>query len=356
MGTGGAAGDGGGGGRAGTTGEAGRGGRGGDGEGGDDDGGTAGGGAGGSGTAGRGGAGGVAGRGGASGDGVGGGGNVGHGGTGGGGGGGTGGGGGRPPGVSYLGCTFIGGINRVVVSQRDSAGNRCLSLAFTQGGSSAQPAPGLVLPAGWQLERVTAGPASSCPTRNGTSIAGEVSGTVNWAELRPGSSNYPARANVDVTLKFPASDAGASAMERIEGHYVDVLPSCDGAVNQCSFALPLRCGDRLNHSTVVDGGANAWSGYGRTARSLSGRETIYSFTSASTCTVAANLKNLTTDLDLLLLSGCDPLASNEMASSTPLDLQTIRWTNLPDQISFVVVDGYAGAEGSYSLELDCTCP
>ena len=67
--------------------------------------------------------------------------------------------------------------------------------------------------------------------------------------------------------------------------------------------------------------------------------------------MVANLKNLTTDLDLLLLSACDPIASNEMASSTPLDLQTvetIRWTNLPDQISYVVVDGYAGAEGSYA--------
>jgi hypothetical protein len=378
-----AAADGNGGGRAGTTGGAGRGGAGGGGSGGQS--GSAGGAGGDSGVAGRGGAGGgagsgghagqggdsgMAGRGGAGGGAGSSGGNAGQGGSGGnagqGGSGGTGGatgsggtgGGGSPAGVSYVGCTFIGGINRVVVSKRDTAGNQCLSFALAERASPGQPTPGLSLPAGWYLERVTVGPASSCPTRNGTPVAGEVTGTVTWAVPRPGSSNYPARANINVTLTLPANDAGASSVERIEGEDVDVLPACDSASNQCSFALPVRCGDRLNHSTVVEGRANTWGGYGRTARGLSGRETIYSFSSASTCEVVANLKNLTTDLDLLLLSACDPITSNEMASSTPLDLQTfetVSWTNLPGQISYVVVDGYAGAEGSYSLEVDCTC-
>jgi hypothetical protein len=109
---------------------------------------------------------------------------------------------------------------------------------------------------------------------------------------------------------------------------------------------------------MTQGGPNVWSIYGRTARLLSGRETVYSFASAATCTVEVNLKNLTTDLDLLLLSTCDPINGNETFSSTPLDLQTIetlRWTNLPDQIRYVVVDGYGGAEGSYTWEVDCTC-
>jgi hypothetical protein len=347
--------DGGGGGGAGTAGGAGRGGGGGSGFGGVGGGGgnTAQGGTGGvagdAGNAGQGGAGGVAGGGGTGA----GGGNAGQGGTGG-----TGG-GGSPAGVSYVGCTFIGGINRVVVSKRDTAGNQCLSFALTDGALPVQPTPGLTLPAGWQLERITAGPASSCPARSATPVAGQVTGTISWVDIRSGSSTYPAHANIDVTLTFPANDAGASSMERIEGQNVDVLPSCDSAADQCSFALPVRCGDRLNHSTVIEGRANTWGAYGRTARGLSGRETIYSFSSASTCTVVANLKNLATDLDLLLLSACDPIGSNVMASSTPIDLQTvetIRWTNLPDQISYLVVEGYSGAEGSYSLEVDCTCP
>jgi hypothetical protein len=110
---------------------------------------------------------------------------------------------------------------------------------------------------------------------------------------------------------------------------------------------------------VTQGRANQWSAYGRTARLESGRETVYAFASAGTCTVTANLRNLTPDLDLLLLSACDPLTGNAMASSTPLDLQTVetvQWTNLPDQTHYLVVDGYSGAEGSYTLELDCNCP
>jgi hypothetical protein len=275
-----------------------------------------------------------------------------------GGGAGAGGAGGTPAGVSYLGCTFVGGVNRVVVSKRDTAANQCLSIALMDVGTGAQPTPGLEVPPRWQLDRVTVGPAASCPTRGGAALAGEISGTISWAELRPDPSGYPARANADVTVTVPASDGGATASERVAGRAVDVTPACDSAVNLCSAALPIRCGDRLSHSTVTHGRANAWSAYGRTARAESGRETVYAFASAGTCTVTANLRNLATDLDLLLLSACDPITGNVMASSTPLDLQTVetvQWTNLPDQTHYLVVDGSGGAEGSHTLELDCTC-
>jgi hypothetical protein len=124
--------------------------------------------------------------------------------------------------------------------------------------------------------------------------------------------------------------------------------------------LPLKCGDRLNHSTVTQGRANVWGGYGMTARAESGRETVYAFSSASNgCAVVANLKDLTVDLDLLLLSGCDPFRYNEKVSVTPLGAQTmetVSWTSVSGETKYVVVDGYASAEGSYTLEVDCTCP
>ncbi len=264
-----------------------------------------------------------------------------------------------PAGVSYLGCTYGGGIDRVVVSKRDTAANQCLSVALASPVGSAQPTPGLDLPAGWRLEGATVGPAATCPTRWGTPLAGEITGTISWAELLPGSTSYPARANADVTVTTPASDGGAAVSERIEGRAINVTPACDSAVDACWTALPIRCGDRLNDSTVTQGRANQWSAYGRTARLESGRETVYAFASAGTCTVTANLRNLTTDLDLLLLSACDPVTGNVMASATPLQLQsveTVQWTNLPDQTHYLVVDGYSGAEGSYTLELDCICP
>jgi hypothetical protein len=134
-----------------------------------------------------------------------------------------------------------------------------------------------------------------------------------------------------------------------------------GAVGECSLALPLECGDRLNHSTLIQGRRNLWSGYGSTQRAESGRETIYALSTAADCVVIASLKNLETDLDLLLVPACDSSSSavaSVKASSTPLDLQTeetFSWMNPADQVSYLVVDGYAGAEGSYTLEVDCSC-
>jgi hypothetical protein len=134
--------------------------------------------------------------------------------------------------------------------------------------------------------------------------------------------------------------------------------SPDAAPNQCVAALPIKCGDSVNHSTLVQGRANLWSGYSATARSESGRETVYVLSAASACTVVARLADLTTDLDLMLLGACDP-GVTAMASSTPLDLQTVEtvsWTSRAGESYYLVVDGYAGATGSYTLEVDCTCP
>jgi hypothetical protein len=130
-----------------------------------------------------------------------------------------------------------------------------------------------------------------------------------------------------------------------------------GGANSCQNPLPLRCGDRLNHSTLVQGRPNVWVGYDASQRWESGPETIYAFQTPATCQVVARLKNLTVDLDLFFMTSCDPKSATE-CSSTPLDLQTIEtvgFTSQPGQPYFVVVDGYNGAAGSYTLEVDCTC-
>jgi hypothetical protein len=143
---------------------------------------------------------------------------------------------------------------------------------------------------------------------------------------------------------------------------VGAVPACpsrrDAGADLCATALPLECGDNLNDSTVTSGRANAWVGYGQSQRWEGGREVVYAFSTTSDCEVIVTLSNLTTDLDLFGLSTCDQGAGNFMASSTPLGLQTvetIRWTNQAGQTAYVVVDGYAGAQGSYSLAVACTC-
>ena len=46
------------------------------------------------------------------------------------------------------------------------------------------------------------------------------------------------------------------------------------------------------------------------------------------------------------------------AYSTPIDLQTVEtvsWTNPAGTTFYLVVDGYGGDHGSYTLQVDCTC-
>lgn len=91
------------------------------------------------------------------------------------------------------------------------------------------------------------------------------------------------------------------------------------------MALPLRCGDRLAHSTTVQGQPNHWEGYTCTQRWESGRETVYRFSSEEDCTVDVRLVDLTTDLDILLAE-CDPGACDDCASNCTMmrPLQTHR--------------------------------
>jgi hypothetical protein len=108
---------------------------------------------------------------------------------------------------------------------------------------------------------------------------------------------------------------------------------------------------------MLSGRPSAWSGYGLTERGDTGREVVYAFQSTNDCAVVVDLGDLTVDLDLFALSACNPLSGNFAASSTPLDIQTVEsvsWINRPGTI-YIVVDGYNGAEGSYSLSVRCTC-
>ncbi len=137
-------------------------------------------------------------------------------------------------------------------------------------------------------------------------------------------------------------------------------PGIDGPANACSAAIPItKCSAHFEHNTAVEGRANLWSGYSRSARLESGRETVYLFDPrAGGCVATARLTNLTVDLDLFLLSGCDPVGANLAASSTPLDLQTeerVTWTLESGAVYYLVVDGYDRAEGSYTLDVTCQC-
>ena len=115
----------------------------------------------------------------------------------------------------------------------------------------------------------------------------------------------------------------------------------DAASNSCENPLPLRCGDRLNHNTLVQGRPNVWNGYGSTERWMSGPEAIYFLEPPAGCQAVVQLKNHSADLVLFMLSRCDSFSPPSAPAA--------------DQPTFVVVDGYNGDWGTYTLQVDCTC-
>ena len=110
----------------------------------------------------------------------------------------------------------------------------------------------------------------------------------------------------------------------------------------CENPLPLKCGDRLNHSTLVQGRPNVWVGYGCSQRWMSGPEAIYFLQPPAGCQALVQLKNPSADLNVFVLPSCSVRSSCSFAPEV-------------GQPSFVVVDGYNGAAGTYTLQVDCTC-
>ena len=110
----------------------------------------------------------------------------------------------------------------------------------------------------------------------------------------------------------------------------------------CENPLPLKCGDRLNHSTLVQGRPNVWVGYGCSQRWMSGPEAIYFLQPPAGCQAVVQFKNPSADLEAFVLPSCSFLSSCSFQPAV-------------GQPSFVVVDGYNGASGTYTLQVDCTC-
>jgi hypothetical protein len=196
---------------------------------------------------------------------------------------------------------------------------------------------------------------SECAQTHGSPVPGSIagSGAVESDNGGSASGGTSGGTSTEVQSAGAAWAEGGEAGAQAQGGEAGSA----GAADSCSAALPLKCGDRLNHSTLIQGRPNTWSGYSSTQRAESGRETLYALSTGSACDLTLRLTNLQTDLDLLLVSTCDSLSSGK-ASSTPLDIQTeetLTWTNAAAQSVYVVVDGYAGAEGSYTLEVDCSC-
>ena len=116
--------------------------------------------------------------------------------------------------------------------------------------------------------------------------------------------------------------------------------------NPCGSATLLSCGSLVNSTTI--GGVNSFSGYGCTPWPESGPERIYRVVLTSSGTLTAALSNLgNNDLDVFILNAC---SSNNCVVFGD-DIATLN--NAPAGIYFVVVDGFQGTSGNFTLTVNC---
>ena len=134
----------------------------------------------------------------------------------------------------------------------------------------------------------------------------------------------------------------------------------DSGSDACAAALPIKCGQEVRHSTLVEGRSNLWSAYASTQRLESGPETLYVF-STNDPLVVIHLGDLTADLDVFLLSSCGSASSIAPLSLDQSSTRKVFWfefpfvnSTSPEVTYYLVVDGYNGAAGNYTLNLTCT--
>ena len=118
--------------------------------------------------------------------------------------------------ISYVGCRYIGGYDRIVVAKRDTSRDLCVNVVLIDG---TTPAPaGLTLPPTFTLDSATVGTASACPTMARLpTVGGPVTGSV--VSTSDGGS-LPSTVDVDLHVTLPGND------EAIIARGVNVAAGC----------------------------------------------------------------------------------------------------------------------------------
>jgi hypothetical protein len=120
--------------------------------------------------------------------------------------------------VSYVGCRFVGGVNRIVVGKRDASRSVCFNVVL---GNGPLP-PNLTLPPGFGLESASAMAFAGCPTRSASGTpASQVTGSVQAVA----GGSLPSAVDVDLMLSF-APGSGLPQGEPFQAENVDIQPTC----------------------------------------------------------------------------------------------------------------------------------
>lgn len=123
--------------------------------------------------------------------------------------------------------------------------------------------------------------------------------------------------------------------------------ACPTNVLDCSNATPLTCGQQVTGTTV--GGASNVNSYScASGWTESGPERVYTITTTTAGNLTVNLSS--SSLQVFILSGCNTSACVAYGTSTAT------YFNAPAGTYYIVVDGYQGTSGTYTLSVSCPAP
>ncbi len=123
---------------------------------------------------------------------------------------------------------------------------------------------------------------------------------------------------------------------------------CTSSSLNCNNPIALTCGQNYNGTTV--GGNSNVSDYSCVSWEETGPERVHTITTTSRGTLTAKLSNLgSNDLDVFILSSCDASLCVEGEDDEAV------YENAPAGTYYIVVDGYRGASGSYTLNVTGNC-
>ena len=120
----------------------------------------------------------------------------------------------------------------------------------------------------------------------------------------------------------------------------------------CAPAYTLQCGETDSWGTTLFGSTNSVTGYTCNSDDYSGPEYAYKFDAPFDGTVKLTLSDETSLTDIIVLddagNGCEPSQCRDFGFTN------VEVTMQKGQGYFFVVDGFDGAEGTYTITVDCT--
>jgi hypothetical protein len=122
---------------------------------------------------------------------------------------------------------------------------------------------------------------------------------------------------------------------------------------------PIECGTPINGNNGTSGHA-MFSEYNCIGWTPTGKEVIYNYTAPvegcdTRWKVTADLTSLTVDLDLLLLTELKPNSCRGKSIKTGTGAEQIIFEAAPGSDNYLIIESYAGATGTYTLNLTCEC-